>query len=115
MKVRNHWSAADLQPILRKPSKNGKTVPDQVMSIKTILQKYAQGLPLGGSSRVPVYNGEDDDTPEIAAMELTDRMDYIQGVVERAQNAEKKLKRSKEPQSQVPAPKAQQEPLAGEA
>lgn len=37
-----------------------KTIPDQSMSIREIMKRYASGLPLGGQ-RVPMYDeGEDD-------------------------------------------------------
>lgn len=36
------------------------TVPDQSMSIREIMDRFARGLPLGGE-KVPIWNGEDDD------------------------------------------------------
>ncbi|WNK13133.1 MAG: hypothetical protein [Microvirus sp.] len=35
------------------------TVPDQTMSMKEILRRFASGLPIGGI-RVPLYEGEED-------------------------------------------------------
>lgn len=40
----------------RKPS---MTVPDQALSIKQIMDRFARGLPMGGGF-TPVYNGEED-------------------------------------------------------
>jgi len=52
------------------------TVPDQSMSIKELVTRYAQGLPLEGE-RVPIYNGEDDDMPDLTHMDLADREAYM--------------------------------------
>lgn len=41
------------------------TVPDQTMSVKEILQRYAKGLPLGGA-KVPMYEEDyDEDNTDI--------------------------------------------------
>lgn len=69
-----------------------RTVPDQTMSINEIFRRYAQGLPLGGERMV--YYDEEDDTPDLDAMELTDRMDYIQELAEKLE-AEDKAKAEK--------------------
>lgn len=52
------------------------TVPDQTMPIREILDRYARGLPLD-NLKTPVYNGEDDDFPDLSKMDLADREQYI--------------------------------------
>lgn len=54
------------------------TIPDQTMSIQTILHRYASGLPVGGE-KIPVYNGEEF-TPDIEHMDLADRQQYLEQV-----------------------------------
>lgn len=56
------------EPISLEPS---LTVPDQSLTIKQILDRYARGLPLGGS-RVPVYE-PDSDLPDPRTLDLADR------------------------------------------
>lgn len=49
------------------------TVPDQTMSIREILNRYARGLPVGGS-RIATFD-EDDDLPDIKTLDLTERQE----------------------------------------
>lgn len=51
-----------------------ETVPDETMSIREILERYARGLPLNGM-RVPLYKKDPDfdDLPDPATMDLADR------------------------------------------
>lgn len=54
------------------------TVPDQAMTIKEILQRFAQGLPLEGA-RVEIYD-EDDEVeglPDLSNMDLAEREEAI--------------------------------------
>lgn len=52
-----------------------ETIPDQSLTVREIMQRYAQGLPLEGE-RVPVYNGEDIDLPEFQYLDLAEREEY---------------------------------------
>jgi len=47
------------------------TVPDQSMSIKEILDRYARGLPMEG--KVPIYEGEDGDGIDPRRLDLSER------------------------------------------
>lgn len=49
------------------------TVPDQTMSVREILIRYARGLPIGGS-RQPVFD-EDDDMPDPKTLDLVERQE----------------------------------------
>lgn len=53
------------------------TVPDQVMSLKEILDRFARGLPLDGE-KLPVWDGEDDYFPDLSKMDLVDRQEYLE-------------------------------------
>lgn len=57
-----------------------KTVPDQSMSIRKIMDRYASGLPVKARTRVPIYKGEADDLPDLDKMDLAER----QAALERA-------------------------------
>lgn len=46
------------------------TIPDQTMSIKEIMRRYAQGLPVAGE-KVPVYD-EENDLPDPRKMDLVE-------------------------------------------
>lgn len=66
-----------------------KTIPDQVMSLKEILQRFASGLPVDGG-KVPMYYGEEFEMPNIDKMDLAERHEWI------AQNREAILQMQRE-------------------
>ena len=59
MKVFNALNASEREKNYRVFTQPSQTVPDQTMSIKEILERYAKGLPIGGGLE-PIY--EEDDT-----------------------------------------------------
>lgn len=50
-----------------------ETVPDQTMSVSEILNRYARGLPIGGS-KVPIYE-DDNDLPDPRTLDLAERQE----------------------------------------
>ena len=49
------------------------TIPDHTMSIREIVKRYAQGIPMTGKE--PIYEGEEL-LPDIKYMDLADRQSY---------------------------------------
>ena len=47
------------------------TIPDQTMSIKEILERYARGLPMDG--KVPIYEGDEGDGIDPRRLDLSER------------------------------------------
>lgn len=70
------------------------TVPEQAMSIREILDRFSRGLPLGGQ-RVPVYNGEDDDLPDLRHMDLADRQEYMENAADELRSLKTKINEKK--------------------
>lgn len=56
-----------------------ETIPDETMSIREILDRYARGLPLNGM-RTPLYQREPsfDDLPDPATMDLAERQELAE-------------------------------------
>lgn len=77
-----------------KVSKRTMTVPDQSMSIETILKRYAQGLSPSGV-KVPMYYN-DDPIPDFQRMDLTDRMDFIKDSNENVSKLSKQYKKEQD-------------------
>lgn len=75
----NHLDVESQGEINSKPS---MTIPDQSLTIKQIVQRFASGRPLGGQ-RVPVYEGDEvrpaglPEGVDIHQLELTDRMNLL--------------------------------------
>lgn len=56
-----------------------KTIPDQSMSVREIMDRYARGLPLDGE-KVPVYHGEDELIPDYDNMDLAERQAFKEAI-----------------------------------
>lgn len=50
------------------------TIPDQTMSIRTILDRHSRGLPIDGI-KTPIYDGEDNDLPDWRRLDLAERQE----------------------------------------
>ena len=48
------------------------TIPDQTMSIRTILERHSRGLPIDGI-KTPIYEGEENDLPDWRRLDLAER------------------------------------------
>lgn len=51
-----------------------KTIPDQTMNIRTILERYSRGLPIDGI-KTPIWTGEEDDLPDPRTLDLAERQE----------------------------------------
>lgn len=58
------------------------TIPDQTMSIRTILSRYAHGFK-PESIGEPVYHGEDEYIPDPRTLDLVDRQEMHQNISNR--------------------------------
>ena len=54
------------------------TIPDQTMSIRTIVDRYAKGLPV--TTFKPIYEGEDFYMPDPKTLDLVDRAELLENV-----------------------------------
>lgn len=50
------------------------TIPDQTMSIRTILERHSRGLPIDGV-KVPIWDGEENDLPDWRRLDLAERQE----------------------------------------
>jgi hypothetical protein len=73
MKVKNTLNANNFEKNYKIFTQPSMTVPDQSMSIKTILERYARGLPVGG--RLDEYYEEEDDLPNPLTLDLAERQE----------------------------------------
>lgn len=66
-----------------------ETVPDQTMSIREILVRYARGLPITGGK--PHYYDEEQYTPDIKTMDLADLQELHETTRQEVQNLRSQL------------------------
>jgi len=76
MKIKNSLNANEFPKNYKKFTQPSMTVPDQSMSIKTILERYARGLPVGG--RLDEYYDEEDTLPNPLTMDLAERQELAE-------------------------------------
>jgi len=89
MKVKNSLNANSFEKNYKICDEPSLTVPDQTMNIRTILERYSRGLPVGG--RTDIYYDEEDDMPDIRSLDLAE----IQEMRENAKQTIDKLTRKK--------------------
>lgn len=69
-------------------TKPSLTVPDQTMSIKEILERFARGLPFQ-AGKVPIYEGEEE-IPDLRTMDLADIQELTESAKENLENQKEK-------------------------
>lgn len=75
-------------------SKPSETIPDQSMTMREILNRFARGLPISGG-KVPVYDDSEDVLEDISYMDLADQEAYINRVRDEYKQLERKLAKDK--------------------
>jgi hypothetical protein len=109
MKVFNSLNAAERQKNYKMFTQPSQTIPDQTMSIKEIMERYAKGLPIGGGL-TPIYEEEDSmginpkilDLVDIQAMSISNKnqIEHLQDKVNKEKikkNSEKTVKTEEQP------------------
>ena len=76
MKVKNSLNANTFEKKYKIFTQPSLTAPDQSMSIKTILERYARGLPVGG--RLDEYYDEEDTLPNPLTLDLAERQELVE-------------------------------------
>lgn len=80
------------QPVNDRSSKKpSMTVPDQSMSVKEILDRFAKGLPIDGR-KVPLYEGETN-MPDLRGLDLAERQALYEMAEEELNEIKLKLNR----------------------
>jgi hypothetical protein len=90
MKIRNIFNADEYNDneVILEPS---QTIPDQTMSIRELIKRYASGLPLGGSQN-PIYEGEDGDGIDPRRLDLAERQELEIAARQELAEIEERLK-----------------------
>lgn len=70
MKIKNSLNASAFEKNYKKFTQPSLTIPDQTMSLETLLERYTRGLPIGGRS--DVYYDEDDTMPDYKTLDLAE-------------------------------------------
>jgi hypothetical protein len=93
MKIRNLFNAKEFNDN-EKEFQPSQTIPDQALSVREILQRYANGLPLGGSNE-PIWEGEDGDGIDPRRLDLAERQELEIAARQELAEIEERLKSKK--------------------
>lgn len=86
-------------------TKPGLTVPDQTMSIKEIMERFARGIPMDNVAKIPIYDGEENQLPDIRTLDLSE----VQQLTEEARALGTKFRERREAQERDQADAAAKE------
>ena len=93
MKIRNIFNALEFNDN-EKDFSPSLTVPDQALSVRQILERYANGLPLGGTNE-PIWEGEDGDGIDPRRLDLAERQELEIAARQELAEIEERLKSKK--------------------
>lgn len=71
-----------------------QTIPDQTLSVRELLVRYAKGLPLDGQ-RQPIWEGEDGDAIDPRRLDLAERQELEIAARQELAEIEERLKSKK--------------------
>jgi hypothetical protein len=71
-----------------------QTIPDQTLSVRELLVRYAKGLPLDGM-RQPIWEGEDGDAIDPRRLDLAERQELEIAARQELAEIEERLKSKK--------------------
>lgn len=75
-----------------KNNQKSRTIPNQTMTINEMVARYRRGLPIHGSSRVPLYGGGDEPLMDLDQMDLIDRQEYVDSVADKLVDVRQRMK-----------------------
>lgn len=71
-----------------------ETQPDEVLSIREMLERHSRGIPMSGSNRQPIYYPEElGHVPDVERMDLTEIADMVEHMTARRTTLESELKK----------------------
>lgn len=91
------------------------TIPDDTMSMREIVHRYARGLPIGGAKEV-YFEEEGEEMPDFAGMDVIDRHNAQESAMEEIARTKRKMANEKankykaKPAAEKPKEEAKDEP-----
>lgn len=75
-----------------KVGRKSKTLPNQTMSVETIIEKYTRGIPISVKQRERVYLDQDvDDYEKLSRLDFDEKVEYAAALHDRAVSIEQRL------------------------
>lgn len=89
-KIRTPFNSPGFEKDYELNTKVDRCIPDQTMSIRQIMDRYARGLPLDGV-KTPIYDGEDSEHPDMTHWDLAEKEAYMDKVREELAELKQKI------------------------
>lgn len=94
MKFRTHYNERDIprNPLnYEENTMPGKTIPDDSLSLREILTRYAKGAPLSVHEYNPIYHGEDVFLPDFSKMDLSEIQSFKSEIEDNLKDTKQKF------------------------
>lgn len=85
------------------------TVPDQSMSMRELLHRFANNAPINAGAREPIYLGEDGEGIDMRTLDLAERQEIIKAAEIEMEDIKKRLKQAKDGDKKMREIEAEQE------
>lgn len=95
-KVKNSLNAAQFERHLEYNDQPSETIPDQTLTIKQILDRYARGLPVNRGISLYDDEYEDNDLPDPRTLDIAEREELREAAEQELSEIKAKHKRKKD-------------------
>lgn len=103
-KVKNSLNAAQFERHYEYNAQPSETVPDQTLTIKQILDRFARGLPVNRGIQLYDEEHEDNDLPDFRTMDFAEREEFREAAEQELSEIKAKHKRKKDEQEKPTPP-----------
>lgn len=107
-KIKTQYNAAEFDRFPETITGPSVTIPDQTLSLKQLLDRFARGLPID-SEKFPIYHGEEEDLPDLAKMDISEIADLRDAVNKDIKDKQEELIRQQTELDKAEAEKNQKE------
>lgn len=91
-----------------------ETVPDQAMSVRTIMDRFSRGMPIG-QQKTEIWDPHEDEFPDLDKMDLAERQEAIERLKDEAKHTDSKVAAHKKQVKEAAQDRLKREAEANEA
>lgn len=88
--VRTHYNNDTIPKKREYNSGISKTIPNQAMTVKELIARFASGLPVA-LGKAPIYEGDDENMTDLDAMDRIELHNYVKELKEAKYKAEQRV------------------------
>lgn len=108
--LNNRFTYLETGPELEINDLPTETQPDEVLSIREMLERHSRGIPMNGSSRQPIYYPEElGHVPDVERMDLTEISEMVEHMTARRSTLENEIKKRESEEKAAKAARQKEE------